>query len=68
MLSFHVTSGNGTVQINCDDAGISRLIEVLVKLRGSGSHVHLRAPSCGAPRNLSVNVKIMRYRQESHNG
>jgi hypothetical protein len=55
MLSFQITNGNRTVQIDCDDAGISRLIEVLVKLRGSGSHVHLLAPSCGGD-DLSDNT------------
>jgi hypothetical protein len=31
----------------CDDRGIDELIGVLEKLRGSGSHIHLRVPSNG---------------------
>jgi hypothetical protein len=45
MLSFQITNAGRTIQIDCDDAGISTLIDILAKLRGS--HVHLLAPSCG---------------------
>lgn len=44
MISFVVCNEGAEVQIDCDDAGIDRLIEILTKLRGSGSHVHLWAP------------------------
>jgi hypothetical protein len=48
MLSFQVVNEGRAVQIHCGDAGISKLIDTLTKLRGSGSHVHLWAePSLG---------------------
>jgi hypothetical protein len=47
MLSFQVQNSGRTVQIHCDDDGICHLINALTKLRGSGSHIHLWAPSCG---------------------
>lgn len=47
MLRFQLTNENRTIQVHCNDAGISTLIEVLETLRGSGNHVHLRSPGCG---------------------
>jgi hypothetical protein len=47
MLSFQLTNENRTIQFLCDDAGISMLIDVLEKLRGSGNHVHLLSPGRG---------------------
>jgi hypothetical protein len=47
MLSFQLTNENRTIQVLCDDAGISTLIEVLEKLRGSSNHIHLRSPRSG---------------------
>jgi hypothetical protein len=47
MLSFSLTNENQSIQITCDDAGLSQLIEVLTRLRGTGGHTHLRSPSCG---------------------
>ena len=46
MLSFQVTNGS-TVQIFCDDEGMATLIGALDKIRPTGGHVHLCAPSCG---------------------
>lgn len=46
MISFQVLSA-GSIQICCDDEGIDTLVAVLRRLRGSGSHVHLLAPSKG---------------------
>jgi hypothetical protein len=45
MLSFQLVGKRNAVELLCDDSGIDTLIEVLTKLRGSGSHVHLWAPS-----------------------
>ena len=45
MISFEVTNGGSAVQICCDDRGIDALVDILAKLRGSGTHVHLYAPS-----------------------
>jgi hypothetical protein len=45
MLSFSKTEFG--LQVYCDDAGIALLQSILGKLVGSGSHVHLKAPSCG---------------------
>lgn len=47
MLSFRLIKANNAVQIDCDDQGIAMLITAFEKLRGSGSHVHLRAPPHG---------------------
>lgn len=49
MLSFHITREGHAVQIFCDDAGIDTLVAALEKLRGSGNHIHLWAPSFGMP-------------------
>ena len=46
MISFQNLS-SGSIQICCDDAGIDKLVTVLRSLRGSGTHVHLWAPSKG---------------------
>lgn len=45
LLSFLV-SDSKTVQITCDDEGLSSLIDAITKVRSAG-HVHLRSPSCG---------------------
>ena len=47
MLSFQLTNDNRTIQVHCDDPGVSALIEVLEQLRGSGNHVHLRSAKDG---------------------
>jgi hypothetical protein len=47
MLSFQIKNESRTIEVNCDDAGIAQLVEVLMRLRGSGNHVHLLSPSCG---------------------
>jgi hypothetical protein len=47
VLSFQISNSGRTIVIDCDDAGISNLINFLNKLRGSGSHVHLWGPSAG---------------------
>jgi hypothetical protein len=47
MLSFQIIRQYGAVQISCDDDGIDKLVAALRALRGSGSHVHLYAPSMG---------------------
>jgi hypothetical protein len=44
MLSFSITNSGRTIQIDCDDAGISKLIDVLSKLPDSGTHIHLWGP------------------------
>lgn len=44
MLAFELRNQNRTIQITCDDAGIEALVGALATLRGSGSHIHLRAP------------------------
>jgi hypothetical protein len=46
MLSFGFTQRNA-IQIHVDDAGISKLIDVLAKLRGSGDHIDLWTPPLG---------------------
>jgi hypothetical protein len=45
MLSFHLVREGSALQVHCDDRGLDALIDVLKKLRGSGTHVHLWAPS-----------------------
>lgn len=47
MLSFSLTNENQSIQITCDDAGLSQLVEVLTRLRDSGGHTHLWGPSYG---------------------
>ena len=49
MLSLRITRSGRAVQITCDDdAGITKLTDTTAtKLRGSGSHVHLRSQSIG---------------------
>lgn len=49
MLSFEIAREGRAIQICCDDTGIDTLVAVLQKLRGSGRHVHLWAPSFGMP-------------------
>ncbi len=43
MLAFTLSNENRTIELACDDAGIDALVGVLLSLKGSGSHVHLRA-------------------------
>jgi hypothetical protein len=45
MISFQLVRGGSAIQILCDDQGIDVLVDTLKSLRGSGSHVHLWAPS-----------------------
>ncbi len=47
MLSFSIANSGRTIQIYCDDLGISKLVDVLNGLRGSGSHIHLWGPPLG---------------------
>jgi len=47
MLSFQIVRNARAIQICCDDDGIDKLVTVLGVLRGSGSHIHLLAPSMG---------------------
>jgi hypothetical protein len=44
MLAFTLTNENRGVQIDCDDAGIDTLVGILLRMKGSGSHIHLHAP------------------------
>jgi hypothetical protein len=54
MLSFQIRPwfDAQAIQIELDDAGIELLTEALNSLRGSGDHLHLKAPSAGG-RELS---------------
>jgi len=47
MLSFKLSNQKRAVEIDCDDAGIELLVSTLLALKGSGSHVHLRAEEAG---------------------
>lgn len=47
MVSFAICRSGSEIQIILDDAGIRFLIDKLTSLIGSGSHLHLRAPSEG---------------------
>jgi len=47
MISFQIKRYGTEIEIEVDDDGIQMLIDTLSGLRGSGSHVHLRAPSAG---------------------
>jgi hypothetical protein len=47
MISFQIKRSGAEIEIDVDDAGIDALIVALSELRGSGSHIHLRAPSAG---------------------
>jgi hypothetical protein len=55
MLAFAWNETMQAVDITCDDAGIELLVSKLQSLRGSYSHVHLRAGSAveGRPPDLS---------------
>lgn len=44
MLAFELLKDSRAIQITCDDAGIDALVNVLVGLKGTGSHIHLRTP------------------------
>jgi hypothetical protein len=44
MLAFTLSNENRAIELTCDGAGIDALVGVLLSLKGSGSHVHLRAP------------------------
>ena len=44
MLVFSLVNENRSIQIDCDDAGIDALVAALLRMKGSGSHIHLRAP------------------------
>jgi hypothetical protein len=54
MLSFSLTKSGHAIQIYCDDAGISTLIDALTRLRGSASHTHLWAPPIGNDLSLKT--------------
>ena len=43
MLALTLTNENRGIQIDCDDAGIDKLVGILSRMKGSGSHIHLRA-------------------------
>lgn len=47
MLSFQIVQDGLSIQIDCDNEGIDLLVDALLKLKDSGSHVHLRGPSHG---------------------
>ena len=48
MLSFQITDSGKSIQIDCDDDGLERLISALDNMKGEkGGHVHLRALSAG---------------------
>jgi hypothetical protein len=47
MISFQVKRSGVEIAIDVDDEGIQVLIDALSSIRGSGSHIHLRAPSAG---------------------
>lgn len=44
MLALALTNENRCIEIDCDDAGIDTLVGILLRIKGSGSHIHLRAP------------------------
>lgn len=46
MLSFRIASDK-TVHIAADDEGVAMPMRSFEKIRLTGGHVHLRAPSCG---------------------
>ena len=50
MLSFTLIKSGTAIQVHCDDAGLSRLITALTKVRDSG-HTHLWGPPLGADLN-----------------
>jgi hypothetical protein len=52
MLSFQVVNSGREIQIACDEQGMTTLIGALERIRHTGGHVHLRAPSNGG-RELS---------------
>ena len=47
MLSFQITNSGREIQIYCDEAGITILIDSLNRLRSSPGHIHLLTPSNG---------------------
>ena len=44
VIAFTLTNENRCIEIDCDDAGIDMLVGTLLRMKGSGSHIHLRAP------------------------
>lgn len=47
MLSFEVAEHGKTIQVCCDAEGMKTLVSALERIRASGGHIHLCAPSCG---------------------
>ena len=43
MIAFTLSNENRAIELACDDAGIDVLVGVLLRLKGSGTHIHLRA-------------------------
>ena len=56
MLAFELSNENQTIQITCDDAGIDAFVSVLLTLKGTGSHVHLRTPVDGSDRAAKLSA------------
>jgi hypothetical protein len=47
MLSFNIDNAGKTIQLACDELGVATLLTALEKVRNSGGHLHLCAPSSG---------------------
>lgn len=47
MLSFQLINHGQGIQVNCDEHGVSTLLEALKRVQPVGGHVHLRTPANG---------------------
>jgi hypothetical protein len=47
MLSFQLINQGRGIQVNCDEQGMTTLLEALKKVQPTGDHIHLRTPANG---------------------
>ena len=47
MLSFQLINQGQGIQVNCDEQGMTTLLEALKKVQPTGGHIHLRTPANG---------------------
>jgi hypothetical protein len=47
VLSFSLADEGRTVEINCDEEGMAKLIKAPERVRADGGHIHLRALADG---------------------
>lgn len=47
MLSFQLINQGQGIQVNCDEQGMTTLLDALKKVQPTGGHIHLRTPANG---------------------